>query len=169
MIDCYCKNYSFTQILSDDQLKSFCWKTYTNLAYTYLIVVLTGIVVSIVNWFLKEIITRLARFMRYPTFTRELSQSTINLTFAMFINTAIITLLLQAQIGTTVPAIYIASPIPKLKDLQQENLNSFSADFDRAWYNEVGSKIISTMLFNIITPHFTSLIFLPCIRRYRHS
>jgi hypothetical protein len=64
------------------------------LAYTYLLVALTGLVVSVVNWLLKEIIGKLAKFMRYPTFTRELSQSTINLILAMFVNTAIITLFL---------------------------------------------------------------------------
>ena len=169
IIDCYCKDYSFTEILGDNEKKDLCWQTYLQLSYTYLLIALTGMVVVIVNWLLKLIIMRLARFMRYATFTLEISQSTINLTFAMFINTAIITLLLQAKIGETAPAIYIAEPIPQLKELQQQNLNSFSADFDRTWYNEVGSKIITTMMFNILTPHFTSLIFLPCVRRYRDS
>lgn len=57
----------------------------------------------------------------------------------MFINTAIITLVLQADIFGFKPAIIVSAPIPPLRALQESRDNQFAADFDRSWYVDIGS------------------------------
>jgi hypothetical protein len=64
-----------------------------------------------------------------------------------------------------VPALYITEPIPPLKELQKENATSFSTDFDRAWYIQVGTKITITMMIAIFSPHVINFVSTP-LRRW---
>ena len=85
----------------------------------------------------------------------------------MVINTALITLLMRLKFHDIAPSVIIAEPVPPLRELQARNMNKFSADFDRDWYVDVGVKVLTTMFFNIVTPHLTNFAFLPCSRCYR--
>src|SRR5690606_19505323 len=73
----------------------------------------------------------------------------------------------QANIFDFIPAIFISNPIPPLKSLQSQNSQSFNADFDRSWYQNVGNSMIITMGLNIVSPHLISLFILPCTRCLR--
>ncbi len=58
-----------------------------------ILTITTAFVIIGVNVLLKFLIIRLGRFMRYKTITKEITDSTLNLFYAMFINTAIITII----------------------------------------------------------------------------
>lgn len=79
--------------------------------------VVFALVVVFVNFILRILLKKLGRFSKYPTITSETLGTTINLFIAMFINTAIITLLFSADIYSFKPSVIIASPIPPLKDI----------------------------------------------------
>ena len=53
--------------------------------------------------------------MRYKTITEEITESTFNLFIAMFINTALITIIMHAQFYDISPSIYISSVIPEVE------------------------------------------------------
>jgi hypothetical protein len=47
--------------------------------------------------------------------------------------------------------------------LKHSKASSFSEDFDRKWYQQVGSKIIITWLANIVSPHLIHLALSPLL------
>lgn len=53
-------------------------------------------------------------FVRYPSVSRELSGTMIKIFVSLFINTALITLLLKASIFGFTLSLYLSSPIPPL-------------------------------------------------------
>lgn len=146
-----------------------CFSTYLRTIWNYVLNVATAIVIVFVNYFLKLILKALSKFSRYYTVTSEISGTTIKLFFAMFVNTALITLVLHGDIFGFKPALYISEPIPPLKSLQEKRSNEFAADFSRSWYVDVGQKITLTMLINIISPHLIFLLTLPYYRCKRRS
>lgn len=95
--------------------------------------------------------------------TKKTIGITIKLFVVTFINTAMIGLILQADIFDFKPAIYISEPIPPLKKLQELRQNQFSPDFDRDWYIEIGSKITTTMAIAIFNPHCVQVLLTPLL------
>lgn len=47
---------------NNEEIRNFCWDTYYNITVTYAISIIIGFVVVLVNWILKLIINRLAKF-----------------------------------------------------------------------------------------------------------
>lgn len=93
-----------------------CNDTYNDFIYLLLLTIIVGNVIVAVNYILKIVLRALGNFQKYPTITAQTMGTTMNLFFAMFINTAIITLLLQANIYGFKPAIVVSAPIPPLMD-----------------------------------------------------
>jgi len=85
----------------------------------------------------------------------------------MFINTALITLILQADIYGFMPAIFISNIIPPVKYIQQGNDSQLATDFDSEWYVNIGSKIATTWIINIFSPHLIELLLLPLMKCLR--
>ena len=71
------------------------FSTYLRTIWNYVLNVATAIVIVFVNYFLKLILKALSKFSRYYTVTSEISGTTIKLFFAMFVNTALITLVVR--------------------------------------------------------------------------
>lgn len=79
--------------MEDATLKEFCWDSYIKFVYQITTIVAFALVVAIVNFILKYILRKFGKYFRYPTITAETFGITMNLFRAMFINTAILTLL----------------------------------------------------------------------------
>ncbi|KAL4509992.1 hypothetical protein ABPG72_010185 [Tetrahymena utriculariae] len=148
---CYCTSVSFSQMTSDSSLQNLCWDVWVKYATTYALTIVTGLVVLIVNFLLRLTIQALGKFNRYKTITKYTTSMTSKLFLAFFVNTALITLFLQANIYGFVPAITFSKPIPAISNLQDNNKSQFATDFDRSWYLQVGSKITVTVFFFVVT------------------
>lgn len=93
--DCYCKQQSITDIKNDSQIYHLCFETYVKSVWNIILSILTGCVIIIVNFILKIILKKLSKFSRYSTVTQEISGTTIKLFIAIFVNTALITLIVK--------------------------------------------------------------------------
>ncbi|KAL4463408.1 hypothetical protein ABPG72_017129 [Tetrahymena utriculariae] len=158
---CYCTTVSIKEMLSNSQIENYCWNTYLSYVEVQALTIATSSAIVIVNAILVGIIKKLSNFLRFPNVTTDTTTSTIILFICVFINTAILTLLLQSDIFGFITAVYFTSPIPPLKDLQSQKSQTFSADFDRDWYIKVGQKMILTMIFSTLFPHVIQLIVIP--------
>ena len=68
-------------------------------------------------------------FLRFKSATSEAYSTTYRIFLAMFINTAIITLIVNANFEDFIPAITISNIIPPLHDYMEEFLKSFYIKF----------------------------------------
>lgn len=94
-VKCYCASLPPTSIpTSEGSVKEMCNDTYNDFIYLLLLTIIVGNVIVAVNYILKIVLRALGNFQKYPTITAQTMGTTMNLFFAMFINTAIITLLL---------------------------------------------------------------------------
>ena len=62
----------------------------------------------------------LGKFERYPTITKETTNTVTKIFIALFANTALVTLIIHGNIFGFIPAIEITYPIPSLYDSQSE-------------------------------------------------
>lgn len=99
----------------NNDIRTLCWDTWVSFATTKALMIVTGIVIVIVNFILQLAIDKLGKYNRYNTVTKFSMSNTTKLFLAIFINTAIITLVLQASIYGFKPAVTFSSPIPALK------------------------------------------------------
>lgn len=88
-------------------------------------------VIVIVNSLLKVVLSKLGSFARYKTVTAEVTGITTNLFIAVFINSALITLVLNADIYGFRPSKYISEDV--LVFLKNEKAEYYP-DFYREWY-----------------------------------
>ncbi|EGR28597.1 hypothetical protein IMG5_172090 [Ichthyophthirius multifiliis] len=161
---CFCIQQDITDIAQDTSLRNFCWNQYTQHLFTMALIILSSFIIIFVNILLRIIVKKLSKYLRFPTFSQESSVTAVLLFICTFINTAIIVLILQADIFGFILSIFITNPIPPLKELQEQKKTNFSSDFTRIWYKEVGSKIVFTMLLTTISPHLINALLIPIKR-----
>lgn len=92
-----------------------------------------------VNYFLKVVIISLVEWIGQPTVASQMYLITVGIFAAQFFNTGIIILLINANLS--------------------EHSDGFDlifqgrfSDYSPLWYQDVGSKIVSTMIINSILP-----------------
>jgi len=121
-------------------------KTY---ATWYALVIVSALVVVFVNTLLKVIMISLANFEKHATLSGRAVSLTLKIAFAQFLNTAILTLIINSNIS-------------RLQESNvAESLNLFSGsydDFSREWYASIGSSLTFTMIINTLGPHSSPLI-----------
>jgi len=83
--------------------------------YTTTLTIVSGVIVAIVNKLLVIILAQLGNFSRYATITLRTVGITLTVFIAMFVNTALITILLNGEIYGFNLSKYIANIVPPLK------------------------------------------------------
>jgi len=83
-----------------------------SLHYSQALIFVIGIVITMVNFALSYLIQRFTRFCRYETVAQELTSQFTKMFIAQFINTAVIQLIIQADIFGFRPINYVTSIIP---------------------------------------------------------
>ena len=111
---------SYWTIIDNEQINKICYDWLVKAIWNLILIVGSALIILLVNTFLKILLRKLGKYERYPTVTKEVSSSTMKIFRAMFINTAIITLLIHAKIGDFVLSIEISNIIPPLKDYMEE-------------------------------------------------
>jgi hypothetical protein len=125
--------------------------------------------VIIVNIALKKILVYLTKLERHETQSAELSATTVKIFGAQFLNTAIITLLVNSAWPAELKAVIGVLPLPHVLVNTLLNLEGPFQDTGHEWYAIVGSAICTTMMINIIVPHLGPILevlfFRGCKRR----
>jgi len=114
-------------------------------SYASALGIIGTILVVVINVFLKLIIQKLVKFERHSSASSQSAALSIKVTFAQFLNTACIALLVGAKIGGVLPFF-------------PEYLDGKHKEFVRDWYVEVGAPLCFTMLINVFVPHIGPIV-----------
>ena len=160
-INCYCLTRSMSKIIDGKEvcdeynncvkLDDFCEEfldKWTAALYTKII---TSIGIIFINFCLLIVLKLLTAIERPPSLDK-MKQSLLKKVFvAMFVNTTIITVLVNADFQSYVKAYGL--------------FDGNYSDFTQSWYLYVGSTIIITLFINIFSPHCANLIIFRTIRK----
>jgi RNA recognition motif-containing protein len=142
---CWCKGQSFTQIASDSDKYDYCsdymQKTYT----TRSLKVLTSLALLFINFMFKILMTRLTKIERHSNLVMEKVSILSKVFLVCFINTALINLLVNADLQSW--------EFVKSLPFRDYILNTEFKDFSRTWYVKVGATFVLTMALSIGSPH----------------
>lgn len=106
-----------------------------------------SIIIVLIYYFLNLIVANLSSMGRYATRSQNDRTLTLNLFVVMFLNTALIPLLLQWRIGT----FSFRNMIIEIFNLNPEKFHIRTYDsFSRRWYLDVGSQIVLTYIISFI-------------------
>ena len=123
MVDCYCSTLDWKSMLNDGNERSLCYSYMIKSAVRYALSIASGFVIVFVNYLLKTILIYLGKYERYGSITEETFSSLTKIFVAMFINTAIITLVMHANIFGFIPAVSLSNIIPQLHGLLSDRLS----------------------------------------------
>ncbi|CAD8138517.1 unnamed protein product [Paramecium octaurelia] len=154
---CFCMNLSLTTLYAD--YFNYC----SDIVYQYTgiqaLQIVSAFVILIVNSLLQLLIKSIVIFERYQSLSKKLSGTLTKLFISLFVNTALITLILKANIYGFKLSYYLSSPIPPLQSAQQKEV--FPSDFNREWYAVVGAAYVNTWIINIFSPYFVDFVLYP--------
>lgn len=148
---CYCKAQSLKKVLTDSTYRSFCKYYLEKRTLGIIYRVLVSLSVVIINFSIKQIFKFLGRYEIETSKTKEVLKVSRKLSIALFINTALVVLFVNADFSS----ISFTKKLP----FNEYLFNSEHSDFTRAWYLEAGSTITLTMIISILSPHLYNLIY----------
>ncbi|RHZ33717.1 hypothetical protein DYB26_007325 [Aphanomyces astaci] len=108
------------------------------------LLIAAAITVILVNTVLRGVFYAFGTFERHSSESNKAAAVVLKLFFAQWINTAVIVLLVNANLGN----------VPVIQFLLAGKLT----DMERGWYTSVGAGITLTMLVNVVTPHLGPLL-----------
>lgn len=120
-------------------------------------------IIVITNGVLQALMLFLSNFERYKTVTDQTYKSIARLTTVLFINTGVLSLLLNSEIQGFNFSKYIIQLYPQIAEYFNDNSSSARDDFDRLWYPTIGDKVSFTLVIMIFTPHIVQSLLGPCI------
>lgn len=133
-------------LLTDNDMNSFCSDFVTDKAWDGGMVLATAFGIIVLNFFIRVILSVITVWERSPNVTKE-KQKIMTRTFvALFINTALITLIVNAKIDED------------LYDIEGILFQGDFEDFTRDWYVKVGSTFTITLFLSVFSPHFLNLL-----------
>ena len=144
-INCYCRQQGIDSILTDSDLQNYCEAYISSMLDASLFNFTVSSCIVFVNFLLKISIQFLSKYERFQRKTRKRVYMMTKLFIAIFINTAISTLIANFNVVS--------------EQLSMLGTGSKFEDIDREWYNEVGVTIIVTMIVSVFCPHVFQLVF----------
>jgi hypothetical protein len=156
---CYCGGLPADQLYEQS---SFCSQYLAQYAIAKGLIFMTAISTVLVNFLLQVFMDRLAVLERHSSITSQQRGVTSRLFWGLFFNTAVIILIVNANIAP-----YIGD-LSFLSSLFPGKYSEFEPD----WYYEVGVSVLITMFLNSMNPHLLSLLAIPydrCRRERCHA
>lgn len=148
---CFCKLQDWYKLTTDSDYRNLCDTYIQKVSTTGAVRFLASIGIVFVNIMLRIIITLLTQFERISTVTKTRLSVMTKVFIAMFVNTALITLFVNADFQS----LWFVQRLA-FKDYL---FNGKYNDFSREWYQDVGATITATLLVSIAFPHFINLLF----------
>jgi hypothetical protein len=88
--NCYCGQYNYFEIISDQDVKyQYCEKIMITMLTTMSISIGTGVFISMINFILVIIISRLILWIPFKSLSTQIAVQIIYITIALFINTTV--------------------------------------------------------------------------------
>jgi len=147
-MQCFCrskgkekKDQVYKISLTKDYEEKFCEKFFKDKTVSFILGTAISFIIIAVNTILKILIIKLIETIRYDTQSEKIAAITNGVFIAQFFNTGILLLLVNANISEHFLGKFISSG--KYYDYYPE------------WYQDVGTKIVKTMIINCIMPYIT--------------
>jgi len=150
LIHCYCLSEFLKSGLSVRNIEfsdgeTYCDEWLTNYTLANLWVLFTAMIIVFINVLAKALLRFISRFERAKDRTYELVSSTFKMFILQFLNTGVVILLVNLDLGVS----YRDFPI----------FEGEYPSFTVQWYRVIGSTLVLMMLFNSISPHLSNLAF----------
>ena len=160
LLGCYCYNqwtnirFGVSDIVFPDGSKK-CHDWLKGYTLSNAIIYSTALLISLLNVVIIEVLELLSKFQKFHTRTQEKASNIVKMFLVQFINTGVVILIVNAKISSlSLPGFF---PV----------FSGTFQDFTVEWYRVVGTTMMLTMLFNIVTPHLSSfckLLFFGALR-----
>lgn len=147
---CFCQSQKYSDFVDDSDLRDYCDNYIKKSAKVVGIKFATSLGVVIINFILKVVLVRLSRFERPSTKGREQVKVMLKVFIAIFINTAVVNLMVTSDLQE----LWFVKYLPFHKYLFNDEFD----DFTRYWYLKSGSMFVTTMLISIVSPHCVNLV-----------
>ena len=135
-------------MLNDNDVSNFCDDFITDRAWAGGRSLMTAFGIIILNFVIKVVLSFITIWERSPNITKEKLKIMTRAFIGVFINTALVTLIVHAKIDYDM--FYNVEGILFRGDFE---------DFTRDWYVKVGSTFTLTLFLSIFSPHFVNLLF----------
>lgn len=111
------------------------------------------------NFILKMVTIKMITWVGEDTMSERLTSITQGVFLAQFFNTGLVLLIVNANLTEYNPQFFTS------------NFRGPFSDYNPMWYNEVGYKILQTMLINSFMPYVTvaTTIMVPMAKRWLDS
>ena len=151
-LNCVCMREGFFNLLSNSSKRSTCEDYIETYILRLVVTIVVSFSVSMINYIIRIVFRKLAEFERYKSMSKE-KQSIFEKQFvAVFINMAILVLLINADFQEIEVVKEISNGLGSLGTI------FFNGDYDdltRSWYTSVGLSflilVISTLFSNIVS------------------
>ena len=148
---CFCQKVAYTS--TDLEMTVFCNTFSQSSTLTYILAIISSIVIVIVNKITGIFNKKLIKFARYKTVSEEANNIMSHNYFTMLINSIIIPMIVAFKFSNFVISTFIYNnSLGLLLGQQSYDLNNYSADIDRQWYVTVGTVMVSAVYYQIFMP-----------------
>lgn len=120
LVDCFCSNLDWKTLINEETHRALCYSYMIKAGFRYGLSIASGLVIVFVNFLLKYILIKLGKYERFETITQETFSSLSKIFVAMFINTAIISVIMHANIFGFIPAVSLSNIVPQLHGILAE-------------------------------------------------
>ena len=151
---CWCFLEGIANIIGDTDKEKYCDQYVALWQKSIYYRVISSIGIIAINNLLKQFLRNVSHFERVTTVTKQQQRIMYRIFLAMFINTAFITLVVNANFQDFVVMQYVP--------FKEYMFAGNYADFTRDWYLKVGSVLVVTMIISMVFPHcFTFCLHYP--------
>ena len=142
---CWCLLEGITNIYGNTSKENYCDEYLSLWQKSTYIRVLSSLGIIAINFILKLFLRKISRFERVSTVTKQQQKIMFKIFLAMFINTAFINLIVNANFQDFIVMQYVP--------FKEYMFDGDYDDFIRDWYLKVGSAVVVTMLISMVSPH----------------
>jgi len=142
---CWCLLEGVTNIYGNTTKENYCDEYLSLWQKSIYIRVLSSLGIIAINFILKLFLRKISRFERVSTVTKQQQKIMFKIFLAMFVNTAFINLVVNANFQDFVAMQYVP--------FKEYMFDGDYDDFIRDWYLRVGSAVVVTMLISMVSPH----------------
>ena len=117
VLECFCTNLDIQTIINSSSIQTLCSDYLLSSSLRYLLLYMSAIVIIVVNLLLRFFIRKSVIFTRYASVGQQTLSGVLKIFSAMFVNTAIVTMIMHADIFGFIPTVSFSNVVPQLHEM----------------------------------------------------
>nr|CCA20590.1 tRNA (guanineN(7))methyltransferase putative [Albugo laibachii Nc14] len=166
LVGCYCESLlhqmSFQEMMNEEfdvnaltgGTQRYCKVWAKSFVTAQSLSVASIMMVVLVNLLLTRILKFLVKMEKYHTESGHIISQVIKIFFAQLCNTALLVIIINAN----VQSFYPANSVTSINVSSFQLLSGKYGDFSTEWYQDVGVSLMLTMIINILSPHLNVFV-----------